>query len=184
MKHDKLPHARLARHEASLARGQMIPIAGLVRIPMEIRRLAVEDVRAAGQRHLPRLVLLVIARVNHIGDPLTARDRHEAFLQLAQPEPPLLLISSDMNHFASDEATRRLDEMALTCMDRLDPDGLYETCRANHISMCGMVPAVIVMETLRILGKLKRAERAGYSTTADTTGDPGRVVGYAGMMLG
>lgn len=100
------------------------------------------------------------------------------------PEMPLLLISSDMNHFASDAATRRLDDMALTCIDRLDSAALYETCRAHHISMCGMVPAVIVMETLRLLWKLNRAERVAYATSADTTGDPSRVVGYAGLVIG
>jgi len=51
-----------------------------------------------------------------------------------------------MNHFASDAATRRLDELALRCMDRLDPEALYETCRRRHITMCGMIPAVIVLE--------------------------------------
>ena len=100
------------------------------------------------------------------------------------PEPPLVLISSDMNHFASDTATRRLDELALACLDRLDAEALYETCRARHISMCGMIPAVIVLETLRLLGRLNRAERVAYATTADTTGDASRVVGYAGMVIG
>lgn len=100
------------------------------------------------------------------------------------PQPPLLLISSDMNHFASDAATRRLDEMALACLDRLDAQGLFNMCRANHISMCGLIPAVIVLETLRLLGKLKRAERVAYATSADVTGEKGRVVGYAGMLFG
>ena len=36
------------------------------------------------------------------------------------PEPPLLVISSDMNHFASDAENRRLDEMALAAMETLD----------------------------------------------------------------
>ncbi|MDA0285548.1 MAG: AmmeMemoRadiSam system radical SAM enzyme, partial [Planctomycetota bacterium] len=39
-------------------------------------------------------------------------------------EPPLLLISSDMNHYANDEETRRLDELALADLDRLDEDAL------------------------------------------------------------
>jgi AmmeMemoRadiSam system protein B/AmmeMemoRadiSam system protein A len=100
------------------------------------------------------------------------------------PEPPLLLISSDMNHFASDTATRRLDDMALACLDRLDAESLYETCRNRHITMCGMIPAVIVLETLRRLGKLQRADRVAYATSADMTGQPERVVGYAGMVFG
>lgn len=99
------------------------------------------------------------------------------------PEPPLLLISSDMNHFASDAATRQLDEMALECLDRLDTQALYETCRTKHVTMCGMIPAVVALEALRHLGKPQRAERVAYATTADTTGDPSRVVGYAGMVF-
>jgi AmmeMemoRadiSam system protein B/AmmeMemoRadiSam system protein A len=99
-------------------------------------------------------------------------------------EPPLLLISSDMNHFATDAENRRLDEMALKQLDRCDPEGLYETVIENQISMCGVLPAVIVLETLKRLGQLKKAERVGYATTADTTGDMSRVVGYAGMLFG
>jgi AmmeMemoRadiSam system protein B/AmmeMemoRadiSam system protein A len=100
------------------------------------------------------------------------------------PQPPLLLISSDMNHFANDAETRRLDEIALQCIDSLDSAGLYVICKERHISMCGVVPAVIVMETLRRLGRLNRAQRVAYATSADVTGDPSRVVGYAGMLLG
>jgi AmmeMemoRadiSam system protein B/AmmeMemoRadiSam system protein A len=101
----------------------------------------------------------------------------------ALPEPPLLLISSDMNHFANDAETRRLDELALQCLDRLDPEALFTTCKQRHITMCGVVPAVVVMETLRTLGRVHRAERIAYGTSADTTGDPSRVVGYAGMVF-
>jgi len=100
------------------------------------------------------------------------------------PEPPLLMISSDMNHFASDTENRRLDEIALTAMESLDPELLFKTVRSQHISMCGVVPAVIVMETLRLLGQLQRAERVAYATSADVSGDTSRVVGYAGMLLG
>ena len=96
-------------------------------------------------------------------------------------EPPLLLISSDMNHFANDSDTRRLDELALAEIDRLDADALLKTVRDNQISMCGVVPAVIVMQTLKKLGRLKSVQRCGYATSADATGDPSRVVGYAGV---
>jgi AmmeMemoRadiSam system protein B len=98
-------------------------------------------------------------------------------------ERPLLLISSDMNHFATDAETRRLDEMALAALERLDAQEMYRTVKKNHISMCGVLPAVIVLETLRKLGGLTRAERVGYGTSADVTGDPSRVVGYAGMLF-
>jgi AmmeMemoRadiSam system protein B len=97
---------------------------------------------------------------------------------------PLLLISSDMNHFAADAETRRLDELALTALERLDTAELHETVTRKHVTMCGVLPAIVVIETLRRLGLAKRAERVGYGTSAEVTGDPSRVVGYAGMLFG
>ncbi len=98
-------------------------------------------------------------------------------------EPPLLLISSDMNHFATDAENRRLDQLALEKMDALDPEGLLEIVREQHISMCGVLPAVIVMKTLQKIGKLSQVERVGYGTSGDITGDLSRVVGYAGLLI-
>lgn len=101
-----------------------------------------------------------------------------------RPDPPLLVISSDLNHYASAAENRRLDAMALAALERLDPAHLYETISRHKISMCGLLPAVIVLETLRQLGMLRRSRRVAYATSADVTGDPSRVVGYAGMLLG
>jgi AmmeMemoRadiSam system protein B len=96
---------------------------------------------------------------------------------------PLLLISSDMNHFATDAENRRLDALALAALERLDPTALYETVTEHQISMCGLLPAVIVLETLRLLDGLHKTERVGYATSADVSGDTSRVVGYAGMLF-
>ncbi len=98
-------------------------------------------------------------------------------------EAPLLLISSDMNHFATDAENRRLDELALEKIAALDPEGLLETVNEQHISMCGVLPAVIVMKTLQKIGNLSRIERVGYATSGDVTGDRSRVVGYAGLLM-
>lgn len=96
----------------------------------------------------------------------------------------LFVISSDMHHFASDADTRRLDALALQALDALDPDRLYATCLRQRISMCGVLPAAIVLSTLRRLGVLHRGERVAYATSADVSGDAHRVVGYAGMLFG
>ncbi len=95
----------------------------------------------------------------------------------------LFVISSDMNHFASDPDTRRLDALALQALDALDPDRLYATCVQHRISMCGVLPAAIVLSALRTLHVLHRAERVEYATSGDVSGDPQRVVGYAGMLF-
>jgi AmmeMemoRadiSam system protein B/AmmeMemoRadiSam system protein A len=100
------------------------------------------------------------------------------------PERPLLIISSDMNHFAGDSENRILDHIALDAIETLDPAHVFETVRQHGISMCGVYPCVIVMETLRQLGSLNRCELVGYATSADAEGPRNRVVGYAGMLFG
>ncbi len=68
------------------------------------------------------------------------------------PEMPLLVISSDMNHFADDAENRRLDRIALDAFRTGDPQKLLKTCREQQISMCGVIPAALVMATLHKLG--------------------------------
>ncbi len=99
------------------------------------------------------------------------------------PERPLLVISSDMNHYAPDDFTRQIDRVALDAMETLDSEKLYEAVTREKISMCGMAPAVLVMQTLKRLGSLNRCESVGYATSADASGDRERVVGYAGMLF-
>ncbi len=100
-----------------------------------------------------------------------------------QIQEVLLVVSSDMNHFANDVENRRLDALAMEALDQLDPQLLYDTCLQHRISMCGLFPAYIVLTTLQQLGALHRAVRVDYTTSADTSGDPRRVVGYAGMLF-
>jgi AmmeMemoRadiSam system protein B len=95
----------------------------------------------------------------------------------------LLVVSSDMNHYASDAENRRLDELAMQALERLDPADVFDTVTGHGISMCGMLPAVIVLEAVHRLGGLRCAERVAYGTSADTTGDTSRVVGYCGMLF-
>ncbi len=97
---------------------------------------------------------------------------------------PLLVISSDMNHYASDVENRRLDAIALTALERLDPEEVYNTTSKNKISMFGKLPSIIVLDTLRQMLMLIKCQRVGYANSADVTGDKSRVVGYAGMLFG
>ena len=99
------------------------------------------------------------------------------------PERPLLVISSDMNHQSPDDETRWLDRLALDAIEALDPARLYETVAEHDITMCGVLPTVIVMETLRRLGSLSRCEVVGYATSADAFGDRRSTVGYAGVLF-
>jgi len=99
------------------------------------------------------------------------------------PERPLLVISSDMNHYAPEVENRRRDRLALDAILTGDPKHLIQVCRENFISMCGLVSAAIVMQTLINLGESFSVEEVSYDNSASNGGDPNRVVGYAGIVF-
>ena len=99
----------------------------------------------------------------------------------AAEQPPLLVISSDMNHYASDAENRRLDRLALDALNTGDPQKLLATCRQHQISMCGVLPAALVLATLHKLGQPFQIQEIAYATSGDVSGEKNRVVGYAGV---
>ncbi|MFZ5426680.1 MAG: AmmeMemoRadiSam system protein B [Thermodesulfobacteriota bacterium] len=98
------------------------------------------------------------------------------------PEPVSMVVSSDMSHYVPHERAKELDSMALGAVLRLDPVGLYSTVREMGISMCGVLPMTLGLMTALELGAAN-AELAAYSTSGDASGDYGRVVGYAGVLV-
>jgi AmmeMemoRadiSam system protein B len=94
----------------------------------------------------------------------------------------VLLTTSDLNHYEDDATTRIKDQKAIDKLLALNPRGLYDTCRNEEISMCGLGPAVAMLTALNALG-VKKAELVKYATSADVSGDRDQVVGYAGMIF-
>jgi len=97
-------------------------------------------------------------------------------------EPVLLVASSDMNHYESDEITRQKDARAIDRILALDPRGLFDVVRRESISMCGYGPAVTMLVAAKQLGATS-AELIRYATSAEVSGDYDRVVGYAGIVI-
>jgi len=97
-------------------------------------------------------------------------------------ENVLLLTTSDLNHYEDDATTRVKDRKAIEQLLALNPRALYDTCRDENISMCGLGPAVAMLTALNMLGT-KKPELVKYATSADVSGDRSAVVGYAGMIF-
>ena len=97
-------------------------------------------------------------------------------------EEVLLLTTSDLNHYEDDATTRRKDSKAIERLLALDAPGLYDTCRNEQISMCGLGPAVAMLTALKEMSGAQ-AELVKYATSADVSGDFSAVVGYAGMIF-
>lgn len=100
----------------------------------------------------------------------------------AQKERVLIIVSSDMNHYESDSATRVKDRKAIDRVLALDPAGLYDVVLNERITMCGYGPAVAMLTAVNDLGA-KNAELIKYATSGDVSGDRDAVVGYAGIAV-
>jgi AmmeMemoRadiSam system protein B len=146
---------------------------------LEIQLPVLESILPANRR--PKITGIVFRGANW--EEIERAGQQLAAVLKEQAELPLLVISSDLNHYQPEAENRRRDHLAIEAMMTGDPKHLVEVCRKNSISMCGLVPAAVVMQTLIALEKPFRVERVGYSNSADQGGDPNRVVGYAGMLI-
>jgi AmmeMemoRadiSam system protein B len=96
--------------------------------------------------------------------------------------PVVIVASSDMSHFIPDGDARRKDRMAIDRVVALDPEGLFSVVRKEGITMCGYMPAVIMLAAARALGA-REARLLKYATSAEVSGDYENVVGYAGVIV-
>ncbi len=93
-----------------------------------------------------------------------------------------IIASSDMTHYESQASASKKDQEAIKAILKLDEGELLEKVRDLDISMCGYVPAAIVILAAKQLGA-KKAKLIAYQTSGDTTGDYSAVVGYAGIVI-
>jgi AmmeMemoRadiSam system protein B len=100
----------------------------------------------------------------------------------SEPEPILLVASTDMNHYESDEITRVKDRKAIDSILALEPRELFDTVRNENISMCGYGATVAMLTAMRVLGAT-HAELVCYATSGEVNGDLREVVGYAGIVI-
>lgn len=94
----------------------------------------------------------------------------------------LLVASSDMTHYEPHEVAKGKDKLAIDKVIKLDAKGLLDVCARERITMCGVIPASIMLIAARELGATK-GELIKYATSGDTSGDYSSVVGYAGVIV-
>jgi len=87
----------------------------------------------------------------------------------------LLVVSSDLSHFLSDERARRQDADTLELIMDLRPQKLLQ----KENCACGKVPLAVLMTVAT--ARQWKPILLHYSTSADTAGSSERVVGYAAV---
>jgi MEMO1 family protein len=94
----------------------------------------------------------------------------------------LLVASSDMTHYESHDEASFKDRKAITCIENLDPLGLFETVQSEKITMCGINPVTVMLLCAKKLGATE-AQLVKYMTSGEVSGNMEKVVGYAGMII-
>jgi AmmeMemoRadiSam system protein B/AmmeMemoRadiSam system protein A len=94
----------------------------------------------------------------------------------------VIIASSDMTHYESQEVARQKDMEAAEAVLDLDEDELVKRVREFNITMCGYATAVSLITAAKELGA-RGAELVRYQTSGDVTGDYSAVVGYAGIII-
>lgn len=118
------------------------------------------------------------------GDLSTYREIGQAIAKVikAKDEKTLIIASSDMTHYESQQSAERKDKQALEAILQLNEEELLKRVRDLRISMCGYAPVVTMLSAVKQLGA-KQAELVQYMTSGDTSGDYSAVVGYAGVVV-
>jgi hypothetical protein len=98
------------------------------------------------------------------------------------PEEVLIVASSDMTHYEEAETARTKDMRAIDRILELDAEGLFRTVRDGGITMCGVLPTVVMLGAVRFLGAV-RGELVRYGNSGEVSGDHDAVVGYAGVVV-
>jgi MEMO1 family protein len=150
-----------AAHEREHSLEVQLPFLKAVRSDVEFVPVCLRE---------PRLALC-----REVGDALAA-------LVAEESEPPLLLASSDMNHYESRDIGKRKDDRALARVESVDPEGLFRTVLTESISMCGFLPATALLFAARAAGA-GPGRVVARRDSGDETGDPSSVVGYAGVIV-
>jgi AmmeMemoRadiSam system protein B len=82
-----------------------------------------------------------------------------------------VIISTDLSHFYTLEKAKKLDNICLNAIENLDIEMLGEGCEA-----CGMIGVEAMIRSAKKLGL--NSHILDYRTSADSSGDESRVVGY------
>lgn len=106
----------------------------------------------------------------------------EVVVEAVRAAPALLVASSDMSHYLPAAQARAADARALEPLLALDAVGLYRRVRDEEISMCGVIPAVVMVLAATALGA-RTAGLVRYAHSGEVSGDDDRVVGYAGVLV-
>jgi AmmeMemoRadiSam system protein B len=122
--------------------------------------------------------------------PLMVREHREkplksfsqALARILEGKQVLLVVSTDLSHFFTEEEANRLDDHMLAQIQAFSPEGVLKAEEDGTGSACGNGAVAATLWTARELGA-KKVSILHHSTSAQTTGDRSQVVGYGAAAI-
>ncbi|HZD57950.1 MAG TPA: AmmeMemoRadiSam system protein B [Anaerolineales bacterium] len=111
-----------------------------------------------------------------------ARSLGSALAETLQDRSSLLVASTDLSHFYTQEVAEELDAEVLRQVEALDPEGVLRVEEQGKGFACGRAALAAVLWAAKDLGA-NSVKVLHYATSGDVTGDFLRVVGYAAAVV-
>ncbi len=105
-----------------------------------------------------------------------------AIAEAASKSRVLLVASSDLSHYYPADTARKLDALAIGCIERLDGDALLRNLELQRTEACGGGPVAAVIIAAKKLGA-GRCDILHACNSGDVSGDTDAVVGYVSAAL-
>lgn len=103
-----------------------------------------------------------------------------ALAQIAEEKNILIIASSDLSHYHPYNQAVKMDREGLNKVLKMDTSALYNLLKNGKCEMCGALPIITLLETVKKLGA-SRVKLLDYRNSGDVTGDKSRVVGYSAV---
>lgn len=111
-----------------------------------------------------------------------ARSLGTALAKVLHGRKALLVGSTDLSHFYSQDLAKKFDQEILHQMEILSPEGLLEAEARGKGFACGRGAVATVLYAAQKLGA-DTVKILNYATSADITGDYASVVGYGAAVV-
>lgn len=112
----------------------------------------------------------------------TAHALGKALAELLAKRNALMIASTDLSHFYSQEEAAGLDHAILQQVEAFSPEGIHQVEASGKGYACGLGAVTSMLWAARALGA-DRVKLVGYATSGDVTGDQSSVVGYGAAVV-
>lgn len=132
----------------------------------------------------------IVPAATNVRDLPAAKELGEALGRGLKDRRAAVIVSADLSHFPSQKDSKRIDPACLQACASLNPDYFWNTERALtglgipelHCASCGAGAVTVGLSAVLEMGA-DAARALRYASSADTRGDPGRVVGYGAAVF-